>query len=77
MNKILADIVKKAEKWPKEMQDQLAGVVSDIEEELDAGVYHATPEELRGIDRGLAAARGGKIATKKQVRAAFAKFRKA
>ena len=72
MNKILADIVKKAGKWPKEMQDQLAGVVAGIEEEIKGGLYNATQEELVAIDEGLK----GKAVSKKKVEALFAKFRR-
>ena len=76
MIKVLADLLKRAEKWPKERQEQLADIVSDMEAEV-SGVYHATPEELKGIDEGLRAAREGKFATKKQVDAVFANMRKA
>lgn len=42
--------------------------------------YHATDEELAGIDRGLADAADAKeqrFATEAEVRAAFGKFRRA
>ena len=38
-------------------------------------VYHPTPEELEGIDRGLRDAEQGRYATNEEVEAAFAKFR--
>ena len=41
------------------------------------GEYHATPEELAGIDRGIDQAEQGRFATKEEVWAAFAKFRRA
>ncbi|OGG79393.1 hypothetical protein A3A39_00595 [Candidatus Kaiserbacteria bacterium RIFCSPLOWO2_01_FULL_54_13] len=75
MKKVLADIIKRAENWPKEKQEELAEIVSEIDAKV-SGVYHATPEELKGIDRGLNAAREGRFATKKAVEAAFAKFRR-
>ena len=42
-----------------------------------AGEYRATPEELAGIERGLADAHAGRFATDQQVEAALAGFRKA
>lgn len=37
--------------------------------------YHASPEELAGVDRGLDDAEHGRFATEEEVEAAFAKFR--
>jgi predicted transcriptional regulator len=39
--------------------------------------YEATPEELEAIDRGLRDAAQGRFATREQVEAVFAKYRKA
>ena len=39
-------------------------------------VYHATPEELAGIERGLKDAHEGRFATDEQVKAAFDMFRR-
>jgi len=44
-------------------------------EKANGGVYHATPEELAGIDRGLKAAREGRLATDEEVEAILAKHR--
>jgi predicted transcriptional regulator len=44
-------------------------------ENANSGVYHATPKELAGIDRGLKAAREGRLATDEEVEAIFAKHR--
>jgi predicted transcriptional regulator len=46
-------------------------------EALRHGVYHATADELRAIDEGLAAVERGEIATDAEVEAVFAKFRRA
>jgi len=72
MNKVLTDIIKRAENWPKERQEELAFFVTQIEEGLKGGVYHATAEELEAIDEGLK----GKAVSKKKVDALFAKFRR-
>lgn len=73
MNKVLADIIKRAEKWPKERQEELVSFFSEIEAELKDGVYHATPQELKAIDE---ADKSG-IASEKKVKAAFRAFRRA
>jgi predicted transcriptional regulator len=39
------------------------------------GFYHASEEELRGIERGLRASAEGRFATAEEVEATFAKFR--
>ena len=59
----------------EEAQEQLAEIAFEIDAELKGGVYHATPDELAGIDRGLKAAREGRLATDEEVEAVFAKRR--
>ena len=54
----------------------MAELADEIDREVNAGTYHATREELRKIDEGLAAARRGEIATDEEVEAVFAKFRR-
>lgn len=71
MNKILANIVKRAEKWPKERQEELAYFVTQVERQLKGYVYRATPEELSARAKGLK----GKVANKRRVDAVFAKFK--
>jgi predicted transcriptional regulator len=73
--KSLTQVLERVETWPAEWQDQLAEIARDIDAELKDGVYHPTPEELAGIDRGLRDAEQGRFATEEEVEAAFAKFR--
>ena len=47
----------------------------EIDAELRGGIYHATPEELAGIDRGLKAAMEGRFATEAQVEAVLSEKR--
>jgi len=61
--KALRDVLKRAENWPEAAQAELAQIALEIDAGLDGGKYVATPSELRGIDRGLAAARQGRFAT--------------
>jgi hypothetical protein len=71
----LKEAIRRAETWPDEAQEQLAEIAFEIDAELKGGVYHATPEELVGIDRGLKAAQEGRFATDEEVEAVFAKHR--
>jgi predicted transcriptional regulator len=75
--KILQDALQRVEDWPEAAQVELAEIVLEIEAGLCAGVYHATPMELEGIDRGLKAARDGRFATDDQVSQVIQKFRPA
>ena len=59
--------------WPPARQQELVEVALEIETEIEGGTYHATPDELKVIDEGLA----GKAASDKEVEAAFARFRRA
>lgn len=67
--------MEKAEAWPEEAQQELAAIVREIDAELRGGIYHATPEELAGIDRGLKAAMEGRFATEAQVEAVLSEKR--
>lgn len=61
--------------WPADWQEELATIAFDIDAQIKDGVYHPTPEELAGIDRGLRDAEQSRFATGEEVEAAFAKFR--
>lgn len=61
----------KAQKWPKERQDELAFIAGEIDMQVHGGVYHATPEELEAIDEAMKSG----VASKRKVEAAFKKFR--
>ena len=75
MTKTLEKILHRAAQWPSYAQEELIDIARTIDTEVDSGTYHATRNELKGIDRGLRAARKGRFATKKKVAAVFAKFR--
>ncbi len=76
MNKALNDIVRRADAWPDAAQEELAALAREIEAEVNAGAYTATPEELAGIDRGLRDSAEGRFAMDEEVEAVFAKHRK-
>jgi hypothetical protein len=71
MNQTITDILRRAETWPKEDQDELAEVAREIEARR-SDIYRPTAEELRAIDE---AERSG-VATDEAVEAAFQSFRR-
>ncbi len=74
--KELTAILERVEKWPESAQRQLAEIALEIESDL-TGTYVPTPEELRAIDEGIAAADRGEFATDEEVEAVLATFRTA
>jgi len=76
MTRKLLEVLKQAETWPEEAQEELADAALEIAAGLK-GEYRATDEELAGIDRGLDDARQGRFATDEEVKAVFGKFRSA
>jgi len=75
-SKALEEAMRRAETWPAEAQEELAEIALEIDASLRGGTYHATLEELEGIDRGLKAAREGRFATDEEVEAVIAKPRR-
>jgi len=75
MTKDLKAVLERAATWPEWAQDDLAQLASEIDEQVSAGTYRATREELRKIDEALAAVRRGEVATVDEVEAVFAKHR--
>lgn len=74
--KVLKDVLERVETWPEEAQVELAEIALEIDAGLKGGQYHATPEELEGIDRGLKTSREGRFATDEEVAAVKAKHRR-
>jgi predicted transcriptional regulator len=70
----LTQLIERARTWPEWKQEELLRVADHIEAESDE-VYEPTPEELEGIDRGLAAADTGDFATDEELAAVFARHR--
>jgi hypothetical protein len=64
-------ILERVPTWPEDRQRELAEIALEIEAELAALEYDATPDKLAAIDEGLA----GKAASEEEVKAAFAAFR--
>ena len=74
--KVLKEAMQRVETWPEEAQVELAEIALEIDASLKGGKYHATPEELAGIDRGIKAADEGRFATEEEIEAVFAKRRR-
>ena len=75
MSRRLKELLKRAESWPEEDQEELALHAEAIESRHTDG-YRASAEELEGIDRGLRDAEHGRFATDEEVERAFAQFRR-
>jgi hypothetical protein len=69
-------LLEQVEAWPQEDQEELAEFAREIEARR-TGSYQATPEELEAIDEALGQVARGEVASKEEVEAAFAKFRRA
>jgi hypothetical protein len=76
MNTKLRKILEQANSWPQQDQEELAEFAREIEARR-TGIYHASDEELEAIDEALGQVARGEIASKEDVEAAFAKFRRA
>jgi predicted transcriptional regulator len=73
--RVLKEVMQKIESWPEEAQEELAAIAQEMDEALRGGIYHASQDELAGIDRGLKAAREGRFAKDADVEAALSKRR--
>jgi hypothetical protein len=69
----IKSVLDRVPTWPQERQAEFAELALEIEAELAGEAYHATPDELRAIDEGLA----GEAASDEEVKKAFAAFRRA
>ena len=72
MSPNVKEILKQAETWPEEDQEELAQYAREIEARR-TGIYRASREELQAIDE----AEQSGVATEEEVEAAFQTFRRA
>ena len=75
--KVLKDVLERVAAWPEEAQEELAEIAREMDTQLSGGVYHASPEELAGIERGRKAAREGRFVSSTEIEAVFKKHRRA
>ena len=76
MTPVMRQLLERVESWPQEDQEELAEYAREIEARR-TGEYRATPEELEAIDEALGQVARGELASKEEIEAAFAKFRRA
>jgi predicted transcriptional regulator len=74
MTRKLREVLKLAERWPEEAQEELAEAALEIAASLE-GQYYASGDEIEGIDRGLEDVRQGRFAAEEEVKEVFSKFR--
>ncbi len=75
MTSHLKEVLERVETWSEQDQEKLAQVILEVEAQLSLS-DDLTPEQLKAIDEGVAAADRGEIASDEQVKALFAKFRR-
>lgn len=75
MTSHLKEVLERVETWSEQDQEKLAKVILEVEAQLLMS-DDLTPEQLKAIDEGVAAADRGEIASDEQVKALFAKFRR-
>jgi hypothetical protein len=68
-------VLERIRSWPKSRQEELVGIVLDMDAEVAGRTYRASKEELEAIDRGLTDADHAKFATEDEVTAVFSKYR--
>lgn len=74
--RMLDDAMKIVSSWPDAAQEELAAIAFDMDAALKGGAYHATADELAGIDRGLRAADEGRVLESGAAEAIFARHRR-
>ena len=73
MSPKLKDVLRRAETWPEWAQDDLVELAHEIDQEVRAGTYRATRDELRKIDEARASVHRGEVTTEAEVEAVFAR----
>jgi len=74
MSKTAKQLLERVASWPDEDLEKLEEAMSAIEA-WRSGEYHATADELREIDAGIAELDRGEIATDEEIRRVLPTFR--
>ena len=74
MIKTLQEVLRRVEAWPRERQEEAARVLLKLEASEDP-VYQLTDEEAADIDEALRELERGDVASEKDVKAVFNRFR--
>ena len=75
MTSHLKEVLERVETWSEQDQEKLAQIVLEVEAQLLVP-NDLTPQQLKAIDEGVAAADRGEMASDEQVKALLAKFRR-
>jgi hypothetical protein len=75
MTPMTKKLLEQVETWPREDQEELAEYAREIAARR-TGIYRASAEELQAIDEALGQVARGELASKEEVEAAFAAFRR-
>jgi predicted transcriptional regulator len=75
VTKPLAEILKRVETWPEEVQEEAAASLESIEREL-LEPYELTDDDKAAIERGLDDLRNGRLMPDAKVAELFARYRK-
>ena len=73
MSNKLTELLKRAETWPEDVQEEAVASLEAIEAEL-AGSVALSPEDMRALQRSAADVRGGRFAEPEEVESVFRRF---
>ena len=74
MTKTLKEVMRRAETWPKERQEEAARLLLEMEAR-DATIYQLSDEEAADIDEALKEVERGEVASEEEVKAVFNRLR--
>ena len=79
--KSIDDLIERVKGWPPEAQGDLAQAVLSIESDIEQGVYDQpyvpSPEEREALEGALKQIDAGQVVSEAEMRALFAKYRRA
>jgi predicted transcriptional regulator len=74
MTKTLKEVMRRAETWPKERQQEALRLLLEMEAR-DTSTYQLSEEEAADIDEALKEVERGEVATEEEVKVVFNRFR--
>lgn len=72
----ISAVLDRVRGWPPELQERLAQIATQLETQAQAKPEHWDDETRAAIAEGLAQFERGEVASKEEVEAAYARFRK-
>ena len=74
MSNKLIELLKRAETWPEDIQEEAVASLEAIEAELSGSVA-LSPEDIRALHHSAADVRDGRLAEPDEVESVFRRFR--